>query len=106
MPNTTPRTSDTKGIDSYTIQQLKTFLKARRVRSSGNKAELLQLAKLYRDRPIISTSTERDACDLFSRPSLQWEQVSDSAKVSIPGFSIVTISTYLTTHSVTLSRDL
>jgi hypothetical protein len=53
-------------LTKLTVAQLKAFLKARGVRQTGKKAELLQLAQLYFTTPTVATlPTGQNNLDLF-----------------------------------------
>jgi hypothetical protein len=104
MATTVQMIRDMSNLDKFTVVQLKSFLKVRNVRSSGKKAVLLDLAKLYFDSPVISQFKKTERCTLFSEPTLLWQEVTAGAKLDLPGFSIVTISSYLSTLPVTMTR--
>jgi hypothetical protein len=83
------------------VVQLKQFLKARNVRSSGKKIELVKLAKLYYNSPVLRVSQgDSRETDTLGDASLAWKEVTSHADVSIPAaFSIEVVTKYLSTVS-------
>jgi hypothetical protein len=87
-------------LGMLTVVQLKQFLKARNVRSSGKKIELVKLAKLYYSSPVLRVSECDRGTDTFWDTSLAWKEVTSHAEVTIPRpFSIEVVTTYLSTVS-------
>jgi hypothetical protein len=90
-------------LTKLTVAELKLFLKARNLRSTGRKADLLKLAKLYFNSPILRTEScpSASASDIFTKNGLVWNAIN--LPVVIPSsFSIDTITSYLSTIPVSM----
>jgi hypothetical protein len=95
-------------LDRMKVPELRQYLKARNVKNSGiNKAELLRMAKLYEQHPVLDLhqeSEETQLCQIWdSAKDCQWNDVS-SFSLSIPStFTIVSITSYLSSLHVSLA---
>jgi hypothetical protein len=101
MPRTGQGTGDALGgldLDKFTVIQLKQFLKDRGLRSSGRKSELLKLAKLYANSPVLRGIEAESEEDIFASDELVWREVTSHSQIAIPlSFSIDVLTTYLST---------
>jgi hypothetical protein len=92
MPRTGQGTGDALGgldLDKFTVIQLKQFLKDRGLRSSGRKSELLKLAKLYANSPVLRGIEAESEEDIFASDELVWREVTSHSQIAIPlSFSI------------------
>jgi hypothetical protein len=107
MPGPTKDPSVSQEPQSFTkltVQQLKEFLKARGVRSSGKKCELVKLATLYAKSPVLrAKESQPGRSDIFANSELVWQEVTHHSQVSVPSaFSIDVLTTYLATVPVSL----
>jgi hypothetical protein len=86
-------------LNKLTVAQLKQFLKARSVRTTGKKEDLLKLARLYFDTPVLQANdSDKTESDIFANTSLVWQPVNSSSKIAIPSsFSIDVVTSYLST---------
>jgi hypothetical protein len=93
-------------LEKLTVAELKVFLKERGVRSSGKKCQLLELAKLYYNSPVLrSNATELNTTerDIFANDALVWEKLDSSSQVTLPtSFSIDVVTSYLSTLPASL----
>ena len=87
-------------IDSMKVNDLKTFLRQRGKRCTGNKAELVRLAKLFKSDLLVSShgvSTSMSVQDLFENCDLEWQDVSSLQQKDVPeSFNIEEVNKYLT----------
>jgi hypothetical protein len=86
-------------LNKLTVAQLKQFLKARSVRTTGKKEDLLKLARLYFDTPVLqSNDSDKTESDIFLNTSLVWQPVNSPSAIAIPpSFSIDVVTSYLST---------
>jgi hypothetical protein len=110
MPLTTdtlpPSVQTPDELSKLTVIKLKLFLKARGVRCTGKKEELLKLCRLYFDRPVLQADgTEQDVpAPPTYLNSLTFTDLSKEKGPKIPAsFAIDKIVTYLSTMTASLS---
>ena len=93
-------------LGKFKKPELVAFLKARGVPSTGNKEALLKLAVLYADRPEVISDPEvtfKESSSLPSDSVNQWKNVL-TEKAAIPsGFTLETITLYLSVLSTSLA---
>jgi hypothetical protein len=83
---------------NLSVVRLKAFLKERNIPANGTKSELLQLARLYYNRPVLRMDQELDQRGkdgLFDCPELQWNVVTSDTRIQV-----CKIDKYLTTSII------
>ena len=93
-------------LKDLTKPQLVAFLKSRGVPHTGNKVHLVSLAKLYANRPEVISDPEVTFKPDNSLPNdsvAVWKNVITEKPVIPAGFTLETISSYLSVVSTYLS---
>ena len=93
-------------LGDFTKPQLVAFLKSRGVPHTGNKVHLVSLAKLYANRPEVISDPEVTFKPDNSLPNdsvAVWKNVITEKPVIPAGFTLETISSYLSVVSTYLS---
>ncbi len=91
---------EAREFERLKVSELKDFLKARGKRSTGNKAELIRLAKLFADDDVINQQVENETIttNIFNEPSLHWVDIAALHSRDFPAdFDIDKVNEYLTT---------
>jgi hypothetical protein len=90
-------------LEKMKVIELKEFLKSRNVKNSGNKFELLRMARLYVNHPVINLDQGTGVPCQIWESATEWKDVS-TFSLSIPSaFSIASINAYLSCLLVSLS---
>ena len=93
-------------LEKFTKIELIAFLKNRGVGDTGNRKQLVSLAKLYVNRPEIISDPEITFKPDSSLPNdsvIKWENAVMNKPAIPPGFTLETISSYLSVVSTYLS---
>jgi hypothetical protein len=84
--------STIKELTTFTASKLKAFLRERRIPVNGTKSELLQLSRLYFNRPVLRVDHEGEDQQAkgggpFGRVDLQWSVITNDSKVPVCKFA-------------------
>ncbi len=92
-------------IEQMTVIQLKEFLRLRGKRCSGRKSELLALAKLFKDDPVLPTATSSRSLKtpgtntIFAKGTLDWHDITSLKSGDVPeNFNIEVLTAFLTSQ--------
>ena len=101
-----------KDLESFSKNDLVSFLRERGKAVGGLKADLLRRAKLFQHDPVLTVQQETDRDEvqrrkIFSDDSVLWHAISQEETLSIPAdFNIDILSSYLTEVFLELEDDL
>jgi hypothetical protein len=75
-------------LTKFSVAKLKSFLKERNIPGNGTKSELLQLSRLYYNRPVLRVVQQQDQQEkgkdvLFDRADLQWSVITSDTRVQV-----------------------
>jgi hypothetical protein len=86
-------------LTMFTVAKLKAFLRERRIPVTGTKSELLQLARLYFNRPVLRVDNSDEDLHAkgkgggpFGRSELQWSVITNDSKVPVCKFAMIKLS--------------